>query len=96
MLKAYYRFHFQYIYTNKYEVFCSLLKIWNLNKLSGVLGVFNCQGAGSWPLKQTIKDMPSTPLVISGNVSPCDVEFIEDVAGENWNGDFAVYAFNSG
>ncbi|KAG4171080.1 hypothetical protein ERO13_A12G186351v2 [Gossypium hirsutum] len=74
----------------------SLLKIWNLNKLSGVVGVFNCQGAGSWPLKQTIKDMPSTPLVISGNVSPCDVEFIEDVAGENWNGDFAVYAFNSG
>ncbi|KAL9266268.1 putative galactinol--sucrose galactosyltransferase 2, partial [Drosera capensis] len=28
----------------------SLLKIWNLNKLVGVVGVFNCQGAGNWPL----------------------------------------------
>ncbi|KAB2053570.1 hypothetical protein ES319_A12G196100v1 [Gossypium barbadense] len=33
----------------------SLLKIWNLNKLSGVVGVFNCQGAGSWPLKRHAK-----------------------------------------
>ncbi|KAK9021267.1 hypothetical protein V6N11_011265 [Hibiscus sabdariffa] len=74
----------------------SLLKIWNLNKLCGVVGVFNCQGAGNWPLKQAIKDMKTTPSAISGNVSPCDVEFNLDVAGENWNGDFAVYAFNSG
>ncbi|XVF11648.1 hypothetical protein REPUB_Repub08aG0045300 [Reevesia pubescens] len=74
----------------------SLLKIWNLNKISGVIGVFNCQGAGSWPLKQTTEDMRSTPSSISGNMSPCDVEFIEEVAGENWNGDCAVYAFNSG
>ncbi|XWS47860.1 hypothetical protein CRYUN_Cryun13aG0021700 [Craigia yunnanensis] len=74
----------------------SLLKIWNLNKLSGVIGVFNCQGAGSWPLKEATKEMASTPSSISGNMSPCDVEFIEEVAGENWNGDCAVYAFNSG
>ncbi|TYG90829.1 hypothetical protein ES288_A12G213900v1 [Gossypium darwinii] len=46
--------------------------------------------------RDPVMDGKSTPLVISGNVSPCDVEFIEDVAGENWNGDFAVYAFNSG
>ncbi|KAK6261843.1 hypothetical protein QUC31_007659 [Theobroma cacao] len=74
----------------------SLLKIWNLNKLSGVIGVFNCQGAGSWPMKQATEDLTSTPSSISGNMSPCDVEFIEEVAGENWNGDCAVYAFNSG
>ncbi|OMO94433.1 Raffinose synthase [Corchorus capsularis] len=74
----------------------SLLKIWNLNKLSGVLGVFNCQGAGSWPLKQATEDLTSTPLCISGKMSPSDVEFIEEVAGEDWNGDCAVYAFNSG
>ncbi|XP_022729354.1 probable galactinol--sucrose galactosyltransferase 2 [Durio zibethinus] len=74
----------------------SLLKIWNLNKLSGVIGVFNCQGAGNWPLKQATKDMASTPSSISGKMSPCDVEFIEEVAGENWNGDCVVYAINSG
>ncbi|KAH7857612.1 hypothetical protein Vadar_014538 [Vaccinium darrowii] len=33
----------------------SLLKIWNMNKLSGVVGVFNCQGARSWPMKQISK-----------------------------------------
>ncbi|KAE8730905.1 putative galactinol--sucrose galactosyltransferase 2 [Hibiscus syriacus] len=74
----------------------SLLKIWNLNKLCGVIGVFNCQGAGNWPMKQAIKDMKPTPSAISGNISPCDIEFIADIAGENWNGDVAVYAFNSG
>ncbi|GFZ07858.1 seed imbibition 1 [Actinidia rufa] len=77
----------------------SLLKIWNVNKLSGVVGVFNCQGAGSWPLKQAAKDVTiseSTTKPLSGRVSPLDVEFLEEVAGGDWSGDCAVYAFNSG
>ncbi|XP_043704808.1 probable galactinol--sucrose galactosyltransferase 2 isoform X1 [Telopea speciosissima] len=77
----------------------SLLKIWNLNKLSGVIGVFNCQGVGHWPLKESAHDYPtlsSKPSYLSGHVSPDNVEFLEDVAGENWTGDCAVYAFNSG
>ncbi|KAK7350666.1 hypothetical protein VNO77_09524 [Canavalia gladiata] len=71
-----------------------LLKIWNLNILTGVLGVFNCQGAGSWPLK-SLEATPSR-ITISGKVRPLDVEFLEEVASENWNGDCAVYAFNAG
>ncbi|GLT77027.1 hypothetical protein SLA2020_486520 [Shorea laevis] len=77
----------------------SLLKIWNLNKLSGVLGVFNCQGAGSWPLKDVAQDISSatsTSSLISCHVSPQDVEFLEEIADESWNGDCAIYAFNSG
>ncbi|KAI9108787.1 hypothetical protein K1719_020092 [Acacia pycnantha] len=72
----------------------SLLKIWNLNKLTGVIGVFNCQGAGSWPLKP----VEATPaqINITGKVRPLDVEFLEGVADENWNGDCAVYASNAG
>lgn len=58
------------------------------------MGVFNCQGAGSWPMKS--KETTPTHIRISGKVKPMDVEFLEDVAGENWNGDCAVYAFNSG
>ncbi|XP_021749756.1 probable galactinol--sucrose galactosyltransferase 2 [Chenopodium quinoa] len=73
----------------------SLMKIWNLNKLSGIIGVFNCQGAGSWPLKDNTLDTP-IPEVISGQISPNDVEFLGEVAGDNWQGDCAVYAFNSG
>ncbi|XP_062168819.1 probable galactinol--sucrose galactosyltransferase 2 [Alnus glutinosa] len=77
----------------------SLLKIWNLNKLSGVLGVFNCQGAGSWPLKEVVQGMSSatsTCSLISCHVSPQDVEFLEEIADESWNGDCAIYAFSSG
>lgn len=80
-------------------ILCSLLKIWNLNKLCGVVGVFNCQGAGSWPLKQVSEDNPSSVSKyssLSGHVRPLDVEFIEEIAGENWKGEFAVYAFNAG
>ncbi|KAL0277984.1 UNVERIFIED_CONTAM: putative galactinol--sucrose galactosyltransferase 2 [Sesamum radiatum] len=77
----------------------SLLKIWNLNKLTGVVGVFNCQGAGSWPMKQaaeSTKNSSAADTSCSGRVSPLDVEFLDEIAGENWTGDCAVYAFNSG
>ncbi|XP_030531295.1 probable galactinol--sucrose galactosyltransferase 2 isoform X2 [Rhodamnia argentea] len=78
----------------------SLLKTWNVNKLTGVIGVFNCQGAGSWPLKQDLREKSSSPLPmlppISGHISPADVEFLEEIVGENWDGDCAVYAFNKG
>lgn len=39
---------------------------------------------------------PPTHLTISGKVKPLDVEFLEEVAGENWNGDCILYAFNAG
>ncbi|KAA0057808.1 putative galactinol--sucrose galactosyltransferase 2 isoform X1 [Cucumis melo var. makuwa] len=77
----------------------SVLKIWNLNKLTGVIGVFNCQGAGHWPLMEVAKNEETstcTKLTLTGSFCPNDVEFLEDVAGENWDGDCAVYAFNSG
>ncbi|KAK4402491.1 putative galactinol--sucrose galactosyltransferase 2 [Sesamum angolense] len=77
----------------------SLLKIWNLNKLAGVVGVFNCQGAGSWPMKQaaeSTKNSSAAATSCSGRVSPLDVEFLDEIAEENWTGDCAVYAFNSG
>ncbi|KAL5146207.1 putative galactinol--sucrose galactosyltransferase 2 [Glycine soja] len=72
----------------------SLLKICNLNVLTGVVGVFNCQGAGSWSLK-SLEAAPSC-ITISGKVRPLDVEFLEEAAGENWNGDCIVYAFKAG
>lgn len=74
---------------------CSLLKIWNLNKFSGVIGVFNCQGAGQWVWP--VKDIACVPtsINITGHLSPSDVEFIEEIAGHNWNGESAVYAYSS-
>ncbi|XP_072971058.1 probable galactinol--sucrose galactosyltransferase 2 [Typha angustifolia] len=86
----------------------SLLKIWNLNKICGVICIFNCQGSGFWPPREQfnqvgvgwpLKDVPvsaSSSLCISGHVSPSNIEYLGNLAGENWNGDCAVYAFNSG
>ncbi|KAL4193259.1 hypothetical protein AMTRI_Chr06g176030 [Amborella trichopoda] len=74
----------------------SLLKIWNLNKFTGVLGVFNCQGAGIWPYMEKTPSESKTSLPISSHVSSTNVEFLEEVAEENWSGDCAIYAFNSG
>uniref|UniRef100_A0A0D9ZM80 galactinol--sucrose galactosyltransferase n=1 Tax=Oryza glumipatula TaxID=40148 RepID=A0A0D9ZM80_9ORYZ len=73
----------------------SLLKIWNLNKFSGVIGVFNCQGAGNWtyPVKENAH-VPTT-VCITGDLSPSDVELLEEISGDDWNGETAVFAFNS-
>ncbi|KAF6150567.1 hypothetical protein GIB67_030368 [Kingdonia uniflora] len=77
----------------------SLLKIWNLNKLGGVIGVFNCQGSGSWSCKERNPSehvLEPKPSVLSSSVKPVDVEFLQEVAGENWAGNCAVYAFKAG
>ncbi|XP_020242358.1 probable galactinol--sucrose galactosyltransferase 2 [Asparagus officinalis] len=73
----------------------NLLKIWNVNEVTGVLGVFNCQGAGSWyGVDGAQNTSPETE--IKGFVSPSDVEHLEEVAGEDWTGDCAVYSYNAG
>lgn len=73
----------------------TLLKIWNLNELTGLLGVFNCQGAGTW---YGLENNQNTSLetILTGNVSPGDVEHLEEVAGKYWTGDCAVYSYNAG
>lgn len=38
----------------------------------------------------------STPLPLSGLVSPLDVDLLEEVTNESWRGECAVYAFYSG
>lgn len=73
----------------------SLLKIWNLNKCTGVMGVFNCQGAGSWPDLEEDRVELSCPE-ISGKISPSDIEYLEEVSGKSWNGDYAVFSSKSG
>ncbi|KAK3039994.1 hypothetical protein RJ639_027184 [Escallonia herrerae] len=75
----------------------SLLKIWNMNKYTGVLGVYNCQGAAwsSSERKNTFHETGSNSL--TGFVRGCDVHFIADVALDpDWKGDCAVYSHRSG
>ncbi|XAR53893.1 Galactinol--sucrose galactosyltransferase [Bertholletia excelsa] len=73
----------------------SILKIWNLNKYAGVIGVFNCQGAGSWPRVDS-NAQKHVNVKLSGQVSPADIEYFEEVCGESWTGDCAVFSFKGG
>ncbi|XP_057768021.1 probable galactinol--sucrose galactosyltransferase 6 [Salvia miltiorrhiza] len=75
----------------------SLLKIWNMNKHSGVLGVYNCQGAAwnSVERKNTFHQTKSE--AITGYVRGRDVHLISDVAPDsNWDGHVALYSHRVG
>ncbi|XP_050107504.1 probable galactinol--sucrose galactosyltransferase 2 isoform X3 [Malus sylvestris] len=73
----------------------SLLKIWNLNKYNGVLGIFNCQGAGNWPCLEQVVPV-EVSAEVSGKVTPADIEYFDEVSGKLWTGDCAVYSFAKG
>ncbi|KAI6687200.1 hypothetical protein NL676_024028 [Syzygium grande] len=62
----------------------NLLKMWNLNSFSGVIGVFNCQGAG-WCQK-----------TITGSITAKDVDYLPRVADDGWSGDTIVYTHRGG
>ncbi|GLT42657.1 hypothetical protein SLA2020_166460 [Shorea laevis] len=53
----------------------SLLKIWNFNKYGGVIGAFNCQGAGWDPTEQRISGHPECYKPVSGVVHVTDIEW---------------------
>ncbi|KAG8367438.1 hypothetical protein BUALT_Bualt16G0072200 [Buddleja alternifolia] len=75
----------------------SLLKIWNMNKYTGVLGVYNCQGAAwnSAERKNTFHQTKSE--AITGHVKGRDVYLISDVAlDSNWGGLVALYSYRNG
>lgn len=75
----------------------SLLKIWNMNKYGGVLGVYNCQGA-AWSATERKNAFHHTDsAAITGYVRGCDVHLIAEAAVEaEWNGDCALYSHHSG
>ncbi|KAF8403805.1 hypothetical protein HHK36_011911 [Tetracentron sinense] len=74
----------------------SLLKIWNVNKCSGVVGVFNCQGAGWCKVTKKTRIHDASPGTLSGSVCATDVELIAQATSSNWNGEVVVYSHRSG
>ncbi|XP_077231992.1 stachyose synthase-like [Tasmannia lanceolata] len=53
----------------------TILKIWNLNKFGGVVGAFNCQGAGWDPKERKIKGYSHCYKAMSGSIHITDVEW---------------------
>ncbi|KAI5674635.1 hypothetical protein M9H77_14999 [Catharanthus roseus] len=74
----------------------TLLKIWNLNDFTGVVGVFNCQGAGWCKVgkKNLIHD--EQPGTITGVIRAKDVDYLPRIAPEGWTGNAVVYSHLQG
>ncbi|CAI9760352.1 unnamed protein product [Fraxinus pennsylvanica] len=70
----------------------SLLKIWNLNDFNGVVGVFNCQGAGWCRVGKTNLIHDEQPGTVTGILRAKDVDYLPRIADEGWNGDVVVYS----
>lgn len=73
---------------------CSLLKIWNLNKCGGVVGVFNCQGAGWCRVVKKTRIHDDAPGTLTGSVRAADVDAIAQVltTSDVWDGEAVLYA----
>ncbi|KAI5432687.1 probable galactinol--sucrose galactosyltransferase 1 isoform X1 [Lathyrus oleraceus] len=70
----------------------SLLKIWNMNDYSGVVGVFNCQGAGWCKVgkKNLIHD--ENPGTVTGIIRAKDIDYLSTVADDKWTGDAVIFS----
>ncbi|GJZ75589.1 probable galactinol--sucrose galactosyltransferase 5 [Tanacetum coccineum] len=53
----------------------TMLKIWNLNKYTGVVGAFNCQGGGWDRESRCNKCASDCSHVVTSTISPTDVEW---------------------
>ncbi|KFK30726.1 hypothetical protein AALP_AA6G019300 [Arabis alpina] len=74
----------------------SILKIFNFNKFGGVIGAFNCQGAGWSPKEHRFKGFKGCYKAVSGTVHVLDVEWDQnpEAAGSDqvsYAGDYLLY-----
>ncbi|XP_073053919.1 LOW QUALITY PROTEIN: stachyose synthase-like [Primulina eburnea] len=71
----------------------TILKIWNFNKYGGVIGAFNCQGAGWDPKEQRIKGYSHCYHPMSGTVHVSDIEWDQktEAADMGKAEEYAVY-----
>ncbi|ERN03132.1 stachyose synthase [Amborella trichopoda] len=69
------------------------LKIWNLNKCGGVIGAFNCQGAGWCPKEHKSKAYPQCYKAIASSISSDDIEWEQrpETFHMRESDEFAVY-----
>ncbi|XXG53315.1 hypothetical protein AAC387_Pa03g1425 [Persea americana] len=74
----------------------SLLKIWNHNDYSGVLGVFNCQGAGWCRVGKKNLIHNEQPGTVTGIIRSRDVCCSPKIAGDGWNGNAIIFSHLGG
>ncbi|XP_031486903.1 stachyose synthase [Nymphaea colorata] len=71
----------------------TILKIWNFNKFGGVIGAFNCQGAGWNRQEQRFKGYPQFYKPVSGSVCAKDIEWDQkkEAAQMGESEEYAIY-----
>ncbi|KAK4575511.1 hypothetical protein RGQ29_026463 [Quercus rubra] len=74
----------------------SLLKIWNLNEFNGVVGVFNCQGAGWCKVEKKNLIHNENPGTVTGVIRAKDVDYLPRVADDTWTGDTVIFSHLGG
>jgi raffinose synthase len=67
-----------------------------MNKCNGVVGVFNCQGAGWCKVEKKTRIHDTSPGTLTASVCASDVDLINQVAGAEWHGETIVFAYRSG
>ncbi|GFY93656.1 seed imbibition 2 [Actinidia rufa] len=73
-----------------------LLKIWNVNKCTGVVGIFNCQGAGWCKVAKKTRIHDESPGTSPVLCKPLMLMPLHKLLGWNWTGETVVYAHRSG
>ncbi|KAL8475415.1 hypothetical protein ACS0TY_028174 [Phlomoides rotata] len=73
----------------------TMLKIWNFNKFTGVVGAFNCQGGGWSREERRNKCAAEYSNVVSSSAGPNDIEWKQGTSPINVDGvqTFAMYLF---
>ncbi|OIT08300.1 PREDICTED: stachyose synthase [Nicotiana attenuata] len=71
----------------------TILKIWNFNKCGGVIGAFNCQGAGWDPKERRIKGYSRCYKPMTGSVHVNDIEWdqLKEASEMGKAEEYAVY-----
>ncbi|KAK3035163.1 hypothetical protein RJ639_032836 [Escallonia herrerae] len=81
----------KYVIMIGYPTFRSLLKVWFVSKRTGVVGVFNSQGAGWCKVKKKIRIHDVSPSTLTCSVQAADVDVIAQAADPDRNGGTVVY-----
>ncbi|GFS31702.1 seed imbibition 1 [Actinidia rufa] len=74
----------------------SVLKIWNMNNCNGVVGVFNCQGAGWCRVRKKNLIHDEQPETVTGIIRAKDIDYLPKLADEEWDGNTVLYSHLAG
>eukprot|EP00850_Spirogloea_muscicola_P024058 SM000430S15905 [mRNA] locus=s430:25035:31120:- [translate_table: standard] len=74
----------------------SMLKVWNMNACNGIVGAFNCQGAGWCKAGGKYLIHNAAPGAVTSIIKASDANDLSQVAEGDWDGDSVAYSHRGG